>query len=267
MGWQAVSAGTAGAVALVYWFHQAYQSKLYTTLVALPLWFGVLGLIYGVQQVFAVRRARAQLAEAKLHIRIRNLTKIYGAPGRFAREWNKQQRRWQRLAAAGQLPWDRENLRESATWMAALGALLIYLHTFFSSGFWLTVLSLLTLAWLFGVRELYYRWRFVNGRPPRRSQRSWRKRFRRKPRGRHRSARWQRGKSHDSRLPAGRRRLAGRALAGVSAVARAGAGAHHDCRGDRAVAVSALPPQPQDCRGSHQSGIARRPAGCASSSG
>ncbi len=182
MGWQAVSAGTAGAVALVYWFHQAYQSRLYTTLVALPLWFGVLGLIYGVQQVFAVRRARAQLAEAQLHIRIRNLTKIYGAPGRFAREWNKQQRRWQRLAAAGQLPWDRESLRESAVWMTALGALLVYLHTFFSSGFWLTILSLLTLAWLFGVRELYYRWRFVNGKPPRRSQRSWRKRFRRQPR-------------------------------------------------------------------------------------
>lgn len=182
MGWQAVSAGTAGAVALVYWFHQTYQSKLYTTLVALPLWFGMLGLIYGVQQFFAVRRARAQLAEAKLHIRIRNLTKIYGAPGRFAREWSKQQRRWQRLAVAGQLPWDRENLRESAIWMASLGALLIYLHTFFSSGFWLTILSLLTLAWLFGVRELYYRWRFVNGKPPQRSQSSWLKRLRRKPR-------------------------------------------------------------------------------------
>jgi hypothetical protein len=50
--------------------------------------------------------------------------------------------------------------------MAAIGAVLFYLHTFFTNGFWLTILSLLTLAWLFGARELWYRWRFVIGKPP-----------------------------------------------------------------------------------------------------
>ncbi|MDZ7290692.1 MAG: efflux RND transporter permease subunit [candidate division KSB1 bacterium] len=211
MGWPAVIAGTLVAAAVVFWFHKNYQSTLYTCLVSLPVWFSILGLIYGMQQFFAIRREKARVAEEKLHIRIKNLTKIYGAPGRFMREWNKQQRRLEnRLmmnsdgrshqaessksaeAAFGplpslsdgihsvahstaNLPWNKENIRESAIWMAAIGALLIYLHTFFTNGFWLTILSLLTLAWLFGARELWYRWRFVIGKPPQfhRKNRKW----------------------------------------------------------------------------------------------
>ncbi len=191
IGWPAVIAGTLAAAAGVYWFHENYQSTLYTCLVALPVWFSILGMIYGVQQFFSIRKEKAQLAEETLHIRIKNLTKIYGAPGRVAREWNKQKRRLARLMVNHQaengkaakaafrplsslsdgihsvaLPWDKENIRESTIWMAAIGALLVYLHTFFTNGIWLTILSLLTLAWLFGVRELYYRWRFVIGKPP-----------------------------------------------------------------------------------------------------
>jgi hypothetical protein len=175
IGWLWLTIGTSAATAWIYYFHQTYQSKLYTCLVALPIWFGILGMIYAVQQFFAVRREKARLAEETLRIRIKNLTKIYGLPGRFMREWNKQQRRLAEQVANLALPWNKENIRESAIWMTALGAMLIYLHTFFTNSIWLTLLSLLTLAWLFGVRELYYRWRFVNGKPPqnRMKKRSW----------------------------------------------------------------------------------------------
>lgn len=166
IGWPWLIIGTLLAAAAIFWFHQNYQSTLYTCLVALPIWFGILGVIYGVQQFFAVRREKARLAEETLRIRIKNLTKIYGLPGRFMREWNKQQRRLAEQVANLALPWDKENIRESAIWLAALGALLFYLHTFFTNPIWLTILSLLTLGWLFGVRELYYRWRFVVGKPP-----------------------------------------------------------------------------------------------------
>jgi len=201
IGWPAVIGGTLVAAAGVFWFHENYQSTLYTCLIALPVWFSILGLIYGVQQFFSIRKEKAQLAEETLRIRIKNLTKIYGAPGRVMREWNKQKRRLHRLmvnhqaengktaeAAFGplshysdgihsiaNLPWDKENIRESTIWMAAIGALLVYLHTFFTNGIWLTILSLITLAWLFGARALWYRWRFVIGKPPqfRRKKRRW----------------------------------------------------------------------------------------------
>ncbi|MCG3120934.1 MAG: Multidrug resistance protein MdtC [bacterium] len=175
IGWPWLIIGTLAAAAAIFWFHQNYQSTLYTCLAALPIWFGILGAIYGVQQFFTVRREKARLAEETLRIRIANLTKIYGLPGRFTREWKKQERRLVKQAANFSLPWNKEDIRESTIWMAAIGALLFYLHTFFTNSIWLTLLSLLTLAWLFGVRELYYRWRFVSGKPPqsRSRKRSW----------------------------------------------------------------------------------------------
>ncbi|MCI0690704.1 efflux RND transporter permease subunit [candidate division KSB1 bacterium] len=191
IGWPGLIGGTLVAATVVFWFHKSYQSTLYTCLLVLPVWFSMLGLIYGVQQFFAVRREKAQLAEETLRIRIKNLTKIYGAPGRFMREWNKQKRRLEARVASrpsfvkdnGEggtslvLPWNKENIRESIIWMAAIGAVLFYLHTFFTNGFWLTILSLLSLAWLFGARELWYRWRFVIGKPPQFRRKKFRWKF------------------------------------------------------------------------------------------
>jgi ABC-type multidrug transport system ATPase subunit/preprotein translocase subunit SecF len=202
IGWPGLIGGTLAAAAVIFWFHQSYQSTLYTCLLVLPAWFSILGLIYGVQQFFSIRKEKAQLAEESLRIRIKNLTKIYGAPGRFMREWNKQQRRLNRLMMNHQAessktaeaafrplsslsdgihsvarPWNKENIRESVIWMAAIGAVLFYLHTFFTNGFWLTILSLPTLAWLFGARELWYRWRFAIGKPPQFRRKKFRWKF------------------------------------------------------------------------------------------
>ena len=161
-----VVGGTIVAGVLVFWFQNNYRSVLYTSIIVLPVWFGLLGFVYGIKQFFIIRQEKQRLAEKTLTIRIKNLTKIYGAPGRFRREWRKQARRWAKIVDDGCLPWEKQSLQQSAIWLAALGALLVYLHIFFNSGFWLTLLSLLTLTWIFGVRELWYRWRIVGGKAP-----------------------------------------------------------------------------------------------------
>jgi multidrug efflux pump subunit AcrB/ABC-type multidrug transport system ATPase subunit len=181
IGWPGLTVGSMAAAALLFWVYQTYQSRLYTILLILPVWFSIVGLIYGIKRFFTVRKERAALAEETFQIRIKNLTKIYGAPGRFTREWRKEKRRVSSVFGKGQIPWDKEGIAQSAIWMGTAGILILYLHTFFDNGFWLAILSLITLAWFFGARELWYRWRYVIGRPARpKSKRRLRIPFRRK---------------------------------------------------------------------------------------
>jgi multidrug efflux pump subunit AcrB len=58
IGWPWLIVGTLVAAAAIFWFHKNYQSTLYTCLAALPIWFGILGVIYAAQQFFAVRRVK-----------------------------------------------------------------------------------------------------------------------------------------------------------------------------------------------------------------
>jgi ABC-type multidrug transport system ATPase subunit len=160
-----ISAATILAGGMVYWYYSSYGSLFYTTIIILPVWFSFLGLIYAGQRLVSVRQEKQRLASGSLIIEVQNLTKIYGSPGRFSRQWHRQKRRWQKLVRQGILPWQRDSLTESVIWMSAIGALLIYLHGFFTNGFWITVISATTLAWLFGVREFWYRWRFINNLP------------------------------------------------------------------------------------------------------
>ncbi|MFQ5771612.1 MAG: efflux RND transporter permease subunit, partial [bacterium] len=180
IGWLGITAATLASAALLFWYYQNYRSVLYLCLLVLPVWFGLLGLIFGVQRFLSIRQEKRRLAEKSLCIHIKNLTKIYGAPGRFTREWQKQKRKWTTLVNAGIMPWDKANVKESSIWMLALAALLVYLHTFFENGFWLTILSLITLIWLFAMREIWYRWRFVIDKPPELKANLWRRKFFRK---------------------------------------------------------------------------------------
>ncbi len=151
-GTAAVLGGSLLAAALLWWFHRSLENGWYTVLLALPLWFAVMALVHVIVAAARTRKRKAELARAEtLHIRIRNLTKIYGAPGRFRREW-------QRLRARPGLA-TREDRLDAAIWLAAVGVLLGYLHTFFTSPFWLIVLGLFSLLWLFRVRTLWRAWR------------------------------------------------------------------------------------------------------------
>jgi hypothetical protein len=82
------------------------------------------------------------------------LTKVYGAPGRFRREWARFERRDERLRAAGIDPVDYRAVRDGLSWKLPLMALLVFLHTYFEDPFWLYLLALaswgLVAAALFG---------------------------------------------------------------------------------------------------------------------
>ncbi len=166
IGWLGISVSSLVTFGVLFWYYKNYQSVFYTCLLVLPLWFGILGLIYGVQRFISIRQEKRRLAEKSLFIRIKNLTKIYGTPGRFTREFNKQKRRWTTMVKAGMIPWEKTSIKESAIWLLTLVVLLVYLHTFLDNGFWIFILSLMSLTWLFAARELWYRWRFVNGKIP-----------------------------------------------------------------------------------------------------
>lgn len=166
IGWFGVALGTLAAAASLYWIYDTYQSKIYTILLVLPTWFSILGVIYSIKYFLLVRQEKAKLATQKFKIRIKNLTKIYGAPGRFTREWNREKRRVASVFSKGEMPWDNEGIYQAAIWLLTIVIFIVYLHTFLSSSFWLIILSLLNVVCLFSARTLWYKWRFVNGKPP-----------------------------------------------------------------------------------------------------
>lgn len=151
IGIAGVILGTSAATALVVWHYRSYESVLWTCIVALPVWFALLGVVSGIRQFFLVHEEKQRLSGKQLTIQISNLTKIYGAPGRFMRQWQKQERRMARIAERGGEIWDRAGLHERAVWLAAGGALLLYLHFFFEGAFWLLVVSACSPAWIYAV--------------------------------------------------------------------------------------------------------------------
>ncbi|MCH8126840.1 efflux RND transporter permease subunit [candidate division KSB1 bacterium] len=175
IGWFGILLGTLASAAILYWIYDTYQSKIYTILIILPIWFIILGIIYSIQQFLIVKQEKDKLASQKFTIRIKNLTKIYGAPGRFIREWNREKRRVASFFAKGQIPWENEGIYQAAIWLLTIFIFIVYLHTFLSSSFWLVVLSLLNLICIFSARALWYKWRFVNGKPPKpkKKQKRW----------------------------------------------------------------------------------------------
>jgi len=79
---------------------------------------------------------------------LRNLTKMYGAPGRFSREWARFERRANRLLSIGRDPVNKKAVRDSLAWKFPLLGLMVYLHTYFEEGLWLYLLSLSSWAML-----------------------------------------------------------------------------------------------------------------------
>jgi multidrug efflux pump subunit AcrB/ABC-type multidrug transport system ATPase subunit len=161
-----LTVGTVAAVAFLTWAYFQYPSALVIGLLALPCWFIIQGFMCGVNWFIGLRQARIQLTDRVEQISIRNLTKIYGLPDRFRRDWRKQKRRLTHMVNAGEIPWTRKQLFNQIIWLGALGILLVYLHTFVEQAFWIMVLSLVTLVWLAAIRDLWYASRFVMDRPP-----------------------------------------------------------------------------------------------------
>lgn len=175
IGLAGLLAGTVAAILELVWLYQQYPSKLYIGLLAVPVWFVNLGVAYAIKRYQTIRQEKVRPTDRILGIRIRNLTKVYGAPGRFRRDWRKQRRRMATTVRKGGIPWTARNVMNSAIWLGTGGLLLAYLHTIAEHPFWVVALALITLGWLFGVRELWYTFRFVKGRPPAWTGMAWRR--------------------------------------------------------------------------------------------
>ena len=129
---------SAAATAVLYVESDSY---FWPALLALPLWFALLGAIAIALRIHRAREARRSAASVQV-VRLQTLSKVYGAPGRFRREWARFDRRDERLRAQGIDPVDRQAVKDGLSWKVPLLALAGYLHTYFEDALWVYLLAL-----------------------------------------------------------------------------------------------------------------------------
>ena len=123
-----------------------YHSLLITSASILPIWFVVLFFFWiGLRIQRARDAARNRLAKVST-IQLRNLTKIYGAPGKFRTEWLRFQRREDRLIDG--FSHDKKQIYDSFWWKLPLVGLFLYLHFYFDNGVWIYLLGLVSIVLL-----------------------------------------------------------------------------------------------------------------------
>lgn len=133
---------TLAAIVSVYMIDDYYQSLFVTTLSVLPVWFAFLSFWWILGRIRKSREAARKRFENISVIQLRNLTKIYGAPGKFKQEWLRFQRRGERLGSGTGV--ENLALRDALWWKLPLFALLVYLHTYFEDAVWVYSVSLMT---------------------------------------------------------------------------------------------------------------------------
>ncbi|MGA1199588.1 MAG: ABC transporter ATP-binding protein, partial [Candidatus Latescibacterota bacterium] len=75
-------------------------------------------------------------------IQLRNLTKIYGAPGKFKQEWLRFRRKEEREVQSAFV--DLKMIRDALWWKLPMLGMLFFLHTYFQDSVWLYLLGLFT---------------------------------------------------------------------------------------------------------------------------
>lgn len=124
------------------WIYFRVSSFLWQLADILLLLFLVPAVTYFVRS--SLRRAQTKLIPEKeeLHIKIQNLVKIYGRPGRLAREWSGSQALadYRRSGRVG-VPWGRL-LREFIWQIPLLVFLAWFAFSYLPAGFWTTILGL-----------------------------------------------------------------------------------------------------------------------------
>ncbi|MBT3606048.1 MAG: efflux RND transporter permease subunit, partial [Candidatus Latescibacteria bacterium] len=99
IGLVGIGLGSIATIGSVYSIDNYYQSLFITTLSVVPIWFGFLSILWVFGRIKKSRKAAKKRFDSVAVIQLRNLTKIYGAPGKFRQEWLRFQRRGDRLDA------------------------------------------------------------------------------------------------------------------------------------------------------------------------
>jgi len=132
-----VTVATLAAIGGSYGIYTRYESLFWGAMVVLPLWIGCLALVWSLLSLHRARVAARRASEPVDRIQIRNLTKIYGAPGRFRREWARYERRDARNPNREPDLRERKLLVDALLWKIPLTGLLIYFSTYFEDGLWI----------------------------------------------------------------------------------------------------------------------------------
>ena len=143
---------TLATAGLVYAIHVRYENLFWTSISLLPIWFTFLTGIWSCLKVHRSRMAARSTTEVR-SVRLQNLTKTYGAPGRFRREWARFDRRTDRMLARGVDPTDRKGVIDGLTWKLPLLGLIAFLHTYLEEALWIYLLALATWGLLADLRS------------------------------------------------------------------------------------------------------------------
>jgi multidrug efflux pump subunit AcrB/ABC-type multidrug transport system ATPase subunit len=126
---------TAATAAATYALHLRHHSLFWSTLIPLPVWLTALGLAWSLVRLHRTRaEARTEVQIYTLHLW--TLTKVYGGPGRFRREWERFERRTTRLQSRGIDPVDRHAVIDGLSWKIPLSVLVFFLCSYFTDSLW-----------------------------------------------------------------------------------------------------------------------------------
>jgi ABC-type multidrug transport system ATPase subunit len=144
MGWLAVGIATTATMATTYGVQFRYESYFWTSIAVVPLWFLFLTSVWMVMRAHHTRILVRTRQEPVHSVELHTLTKIYGAPGRFLRDWGRFERRARRMLDEGLDVIDRRAVQDGLIWKLPVLALLIFLHTYVTAGLGLFVISVVT---------------------------------------------------------------------------------------------------------------------------
>jgi|TARA_B100000678_G_scaffold216849_1_gene184165 multidrug efflux pump subunit AcrB/ABC-type multidrug transport system ATPase subunit len=144
MGWLGVGIASSMTMAATYGVQYRYESYFWTSIFAVPLWFLFLTSVWTIMRAHHTRVLVHTRREPVYSVELHTLTKIYGAPGRFRRDWGRFERRARRMLDEGLEVLDRGSVKDGLIWKLPVLALLIFLHTYVTAGLALFAISVVT---------------------------------------------------------------------------------------------------------------------------
>ncbi|RKY89563.1 hypothetical protein DRQ09_01140 [candidate division KSB1 bacterium] len=138
------------STASFFYFRNRFNSLLWTILFTLAVVI-LLSIIIWRLITYIKRKKEKFVISEDIQIKISNLTKIYNLPSKIKRELKKGERKKERMIKSGYTDYGKVNYKESFTWKIPLFGFIIYLHFYFKSWFWITVLTILTYFMVFNL--------------------------------------------------------------------------------------------------------------------
>ncbi len=143
----AVAAGSTAALFYFGFMRASWVEQWAWRIVLTPtFFFAVAAIIWMMIRTVTAVKHVSVFQDEDVHVSISNLTKVFGADSRLARDWKLARRREARMRASGETLVNKRHLREDLIWKLPLLGLLIYFHNYFDNLAWLFVTACATWA-------------------------------------------------------------------------------------------------------------------------